>query len=295
MTMEFTPIDLADQTSYQARLARCPMITSDYSFLNLWAWGPAYGLEWAWTDNVVWLRQSRPSPVFWAPVGDWEMVDWEKFFKQFPLLKSDIIRVPEALAHFWKKIFADGMLISEDRNQFDYMYKAEELIHLKGNRYHKKKNLVRQFERLYNYEYMPMTPDLVDKAKALQKEWCVWRNCDSDEQLAAENKAIARVLAQWEKLPGVMGGCLLVDGQMAAYTIGEQISADTLIVHFEKGGADFKGVYQVINQKFLNHAAQNIDWVNREQDLGDEGLRKSKESYHPALFLKKFRVGFCGR
>ncbi|MFZ2632228.1 MAG: phosphatidylglycerol lysyltransferase domain-containing protein [Desulfosalsimonadaceae bacterium] len=292
MTLKFKPIGLPDQASYQAHLVRCPLATSDYSFLNLWAFAPAYGLEWAWADDLVCLRQSRPSTVFWAPVGDWQTADWPGFFKKFPLLKSALIRVPGPLARLWASIFGERVVISEDRNQFDYLYKAEDLILLKGNQYHKKKNLIRQFEKLYDYEYVPMTPDMVKQAKTLQEDWCMWRDCDSDDQLAAENQAIARTFAEWEHLSGVLGGCLLVDGRVAAYTIGERMSPDTMIVHFEKGGAAYKGVYQTINRLFLAHEANGIEWVNREQDLGDEGLRKSKESYHPARFLKKYRVEF---
>jgi len=292
MTLAFKPIGLADQASYQARLARCIDATSDYSFLNLWAWGPAYGLEWAWTDDLVFLRQTLPSTVFWAPVGDWQAVDWPKLFEGLPLSESPFIRVPEALARLWESIFKDRVVIFEERNQFDYLYKAEDLLQLKGNRYHKKKNLLRQFEKLYHYQYIPMASDMVEQAKVLQEDWCVWRDCDSDDQLAAENQAISRIFAAWGQLSGILGGCLRVDSRMAAYTIGERISADTLIVHFEKGSADIKGVYQAMNQKFLASAAGGLEWVNREQDLGDEGLRKSKESYHPARFLKKFRVEF---
>jgi hypothetical protein len=292
MVLAYKPIGLSDQAAYQARLARCPEATSDYSFLNLWAWAPAYGLEWAWTDDLVCPRQIWPKAAFWAPVGDWHSVDWPMFFDEGSFSKPVFIRVPEPLVLRWQSIFGDRVIISEDRDQFDYLYKAEDLIGLKGNRYHKKKNLVRQFEKLYNYQYVRMTPDMVEQAKALQEDWCVWRDCDSEDQLVAENQAIARTLVRWGYFSGVLGGCLLVDGRMAAYTIAERMFDDTLIVHFEKGNADIKGVYQAMNQKFLEHEAENITWVNREQDLGDEGLRKSKESYHPARFLKKYRVEF---
>jgi len=292
MTLTFKPIGLSDQASYQARLSRCPETTSDYSFLNLWSWAPAYGLEWACTDDLVFLRQNLPQTVYWAPVGDWRSVDWPMFFDAGLFSKSIFIRVPEPLVLLWQSIFGGRVIAPEDRNQFDYLYKTQDLIALKGNRYHKKKNLVRQFEKLYDYKYMPMTLDMVEQAKALQEDWCVWRDCDSDYQLAAENQAIARTLVRWEQLSGILGGCLLVDGRMAAYTIGERIFDDTLVIHFEKGSADIKGIYQAMNQKFLEHEAGNVAWVNREQDLGDEGLRKSKESYHPARFLKKYRVEF---
>ncbi|MCD6584595.1 MAG: DUF2156 domain-containing protein, partial [Desulfobacteraceae bacterium] len=128
--------------------------------------------------------------------------------------------------------------------------------------------------------------------------------CGSDDQLANENIAIAKVLSNWECLDGIIGGCILVKGTMVAYTIGERLIDDTLVVHFEKGDTDYKGVYQAVNQMFLEHETpdlsdtvsgmrrEGIQRVNREQDLGDEGLRKSKKSYHPVKFLKKYQVDF---
>jgi len=77
---------------------------------------------------------------------------------------------------------------------------------------------------------------------------------------------------------------------MAAYTIAEKLSEDTIVIHFEKGNAAYKGVYQAINQMFLEHTGDNLKTVNREQDLGDAGLRKAKLSYNPSDFIKKYRV-----
>ena len=135
-----------------------------------------------------------------------------------------------------------------------------------------------------------MTPQLVEKAGALQDDWCTWRECDSDVQLANENQAISNVLSHWEALSGVVGGSIMVDNQMIAYTLGELLTPDTLVIHFEKASTDYKGVYQAVNQMFLEHETSDVMWVNREQDLGDDGLRKAKASYHPARFLKKFRI-----
>jgi len=91
-------------------------------------------------------------------------------------------------------------------------------------------------------------------------------------------------------LTGLTGGALLVDDQMVAYTIAETLPDETLLIHFEKGNPDYKGVYQAINQMFLSRAEHPASIVNREQDLGDVGLRRAKLSYHPVDFLKKYRV-----
>ena len=124
----------------------------------------------------------------------------------------------------------------------------------------------------------------------MQENWCTWRDCESLDTLAAENRSIQRVLTGWETLTGLSGGTLIVEDQMVAYTVAEQVSEDTILIHFEKANQDFKGAYQAINQQFLLNTGDKYHFVNREQDLGDQGLRKAKLSYHPADFLKKYHA-----
>jgi hypothetical protein len=137
---------------------------------------------------------------------------------------------------------------------------------------------------------MPLGPELIDCALTMQEDWCTWRDCESSETLAAENRAIARVLQAWDKLEGITGCAILVDREMVAYTVAEQLTDDMLLIHFEKGKSDYKGIYQAVNQMFLAHTGSNATVVNREQDLGDGGLRKAKLSYHPVDFLRKYRI-----
>jgi hypothetical protein len=185
----------------------------------------------------------------------------------------------------------DEATVVEERGHFDYLYAVADLIELRGNRYHKKKNLLNQFEKKYDYTYRPFGPELIEQAVGMQKDWCTWRDCESSEVLSAENKAIARILRDWQHLNGeVRGGAILVDGAMVAYTVAERLTQDSIVIHFEKGDTQYKGVYQAINQMFLAHSAPQFRWVNREQDLNDEGLRKAKLSYHPAEFVSKYRV-----
>jgi uncharacterized protein len=292
MPLEFHPIELSRQDAYRKNLSQCTNVTSDYSFINLWGWATVYGLEWAWAENLVCIRQTLPNQKYWAPVGDWEHADWPKILKDFPGSALSFVRVPEILAGIWKKIFGQSMTAIEDRDQWDYIYDTKDLIELPGNRFHKKKNHVNQFKKAYMYQYAPMTADIVDQARSMQEDWCTWRECSSDIELAHENEAIARVLSDWDGLFGVTGGCILVEGRAAAYTVGERLTPDMMVIHFEKASAEHKGIYQAINQMFLEHHAAGIRWVNREQDIGDEGLRKAKLSYHPVRFLKKYRVSF---
>ncbi len=290
MSLAFEPIRINQQVAYAEMLARCPQPTSDYSFVNLWAWADEYGLMWAWENDLVWIQQTFPEPVYWAPVGDWNGADWpDLLYRNFPV-KTVFTRVPEKLAELWKQRAGEGRVVSEPlRGHWDYLYAAADLISLKGNRYHKKKNLLNQFLATYIYRYEPLGPEMTQKALALQTDWCTWRDCEASDMLSAENRVIEKVLKNWSSLKGITGGALMVGDAIVAYTVAEILGANDLIIHFEKGNPDYKGVYQAINQMFLERFGNPDFLVNREQDLDDAGLRKAKLSYHPVDYLKKFR------
>jgi len=294
MTLQFEPITLDRQEDYLEILSRCPQVTSDYSFLNLWAWAEEYGLQWAWDDDLIWIRQNLPEELLWAPVGLWGAVDWSSRLQLNPSVRSVFTRVPETLTNLWREKLPQEILIREERGNWDYIYRVADLIELKGNRYHKKKNLLNQFDRKYDFSYLPFGAEMVEKAMAMQADWCTWRDCESSDILDSENRAIFRMLKEWKQLAGLFGGALMVDGVMVAYTVAEALTRDMLLIHFEKGDTQYKGIYQAINQKFLANAAADYTFVNREQDLNDEGLRKAKLSYYPENHLRKFGVTIRG-
>lgn len=289
MKPTFQPIELERQADYNSLLKRCPQVASDYSFVNIWGWAEAYELSWAWEGPCVWIRQDQPQRVYWAPVGDWAAMEWR--LEQFDR-SCTYIRVPDQLAALWQRRFGPKILTETDRGQWDYIYSTSDLAALGGNRYHKKKNLLNQFLKKYDYTYRPLTFDSVEAALNLQNDWCTWRDCEAFDVLAAENQVIAKVLRNWPSLGGLLGGALWVDDRMVAYTVGEALGDDTLVIHFEKGDPNYKGVYQAINQMFVSHHQNDFVWTNREQDLGDPGLRKAKTSYHPTDYIQKSRVSF---
>lgn len=283
----FAAIDFSRQEEYRHLLAASGPISSDYSFINLWGWAEEYGLSWAFRDGLAWIRQSRPRPGLWAPIGSWAAIDWERQFAALPE-PGHFIRVPEPLQQLWSQTVS-GLRSEEARNDWDYLYEVEALIALKGNRLHNKKNLFTQFVRDYEYAYHELGPELIAQVLAMQSTWCTWRNCNSSLSLAAESRVIRRTLTAWSQLTGILGGVLMVAGTIVAFTVGEILTKDTLVIHFEKGLDRYKGVYQAINRLFLEHH-RDCRLVNREQDLGDLGLRHAKLSYQPSGYLKKYTV-----
>jgi hypothetical protein len=290
MQMDFEPIHLELQANYLKALAQCTQISSDYSFSNLFGWADEYGLTWAWDENLVWIRQSKPQTRLWAPIGPWETIDWGDVFNR--RFKSDtrFIRIPETLSRLWQKNLQDRLVIEEDRDHWDYLYDIVEMVELKGNRFHKKKNLLNQFIKKYDYRFETFGPSMVEPAMAMQADWCDWRDCESSNVLSAENRSVFKVLMHWNDLIGLTGGVLIVEDIIVAYTLAEKMSDESIVVHYEKGCPDYKGVYQAINQMFLASLPNTFKIVNREQDLGEKGLRQAKMSYNPSGFLKKYRV-----
>ncbi len=290
MTLNFKPISLKKQLEYSKYFEKCPQKASDYSFVNLWGWAKKYGLDWSWTDDLIWIRQSIPEIRYWAPIGPWERADWMNCFDEFNGEQASLIRIPEKLLLVWQESCRDRIVVEEERGNWDYIYSISQLTELRGKPFHKKKNLLNQFKKNYEFQFIPFDTESIHMAMTMQEDWCTWRDCEASGVLAAENNTISRVLNSWEKLGGLIGGAIIVDKEMAAYTVAEKLSADMLLIHFEKGNTDFKGVYQAINQLFLENSGKNYEFVNREQDLGDEGLRKAKLSYRPIDFIKKYRV-----
>ena len=296
MTPEFTPISINYAKAYKELLNKTNASASDYSFGNIWGWSGHYGLEWMLQDGLCWIRQNfQGTTIYWAPVGDWKNYIWTTCGQMEQ--GREFIRVPEELAEHWKRIYSGRIEITESRGQWDYLYTVEDLAKLPGNRYHKKKNHLNQFKKLYAFTYQAMTPDCVEDVLEMQAEWSKWREVEDSPSLKSENKAVARVLEMWDSLPDLVGGAIHVNGNVIAYTIGEEIGPDTMVVHFEKGMPAYKGVYQAINNCFAKAIAETKKFIylNREQDMDDAGLRRAKESYNPVKYIKKYSIRILPR
>jgi hypothetical protein len=294
--LRFLPLAMDRREEYSSLFALCSEKASDYSFINIWGWSEERRYEWAFHDGLCWLRLTAgPAPVYWAPVGNWDRPDWPEVLNELFPSGAVFERVPQALADIWRERLGENFQLEEQRSEWEYLYSYEKMVALSGNRLHKKKNLLTQFKKLYDYTYAPICSKRIQAIRAMQEEWFQWKGCEESPGLMAENIAIARVLNHWEELPGILGGSLSIKDagggeKIIAYTVAEELD-DMVVIHFEKGLDSYKGVYQAINQIFLAESRERaFTLVNREQDMGLEGLRQAKESYGPANFLKKYKV-----
>jgi uncharacterized protein len=182
----------------------------------------------------------------------------------------------------------EGVEFAEDRDAFDYVYNRNELATLSGNRYHKKKNRANYFTNRHSFSVDKYSDVYFGGAVALLEEWCRIRVSDNNRSLEAEVAAAVEGLEKATQL-GLEGVVLLVEGRVRAYALGEKLNSNTSVCHFEKADPFLDGIYQVVDQEFNRQCFVECEFVNREQDLGEPALRKSKLSYHPVELVKKYR------
>ena len=287
----YVPVTLDLYDEYRRFFDVTPQPTADLTFTNLWGWAEYFGLGLSFRDGLCWICQTRPDFRYWAPVGDWQAADWAAQ----PEIRSgvELFRVPEKLVEIMTAALGGRASAVEDRGQWEYLYSREELAELPGPKFHKKKTHVNGYRRRYGEDYRALgdasNPDGIEHVLRLQDEWCKWRDCENSPSLQAENDAIFRVVGNWSRLPGLVGGALYVEDKIGAFAVGEKVG-DMMVVHFEKVQAELKGVYQAINQAFVSHSAGGVTLINREQDMDEPGLRQAKETYNPVGFLKKSRL-----
>ena len=285
----FASVSLAERDRYLALWRATPQHSMDYTFANIWGWQRPYSLRWHFDEGLCWLRQQNDTPCLWAPVGDWSAAN----FAGHPLLRegATMIRVPETLMQILIDALPGRAVAEECRNHWEYLYNTQDLATLPGNRYHKKKNHMNGFRKAYGEpDYRPIDANVMEDVLALEDEWCQWHECSGSPALQAENEAINSVLSHWDAIPGLVGGSLYVGEVLVAFSVGEALNENTLGVHYEKARNGYRGVYQAMNMQFALKAASGYTYINRAQDLGEDGLRQAKSSYLPVDFLRKYTV-----
>jgi uncharacterized protein len=291
----FKSLEIDDREFIQSRLWAYQPTTSELTFTNLFIWRGHYRLSWCLADDcLVFLSDSPSGPWFFPPVGPPPRVDlcrrllaWLKETRG-----SSDPRLERADGRLREEVTTAGGFIEEAaRDHFDYVYQTADLIQLAGRDYQPKRNHLNSFQRSHRHTYEPLTPGHLAACLDLAQKWCEIRRCEEDLNLMEEWEAVKEALMHFQDL-GLTGGAVFVEGRLEAFTVGEKLNADTAVIHLEKANPEIRGLYAAINQSFLEHAWQDTPWVNREQDLGEPGLRKAKLSYHPHHLEEKFTLRF---
>jgi hypothetical protein len=289
---QFKELTLEDKPIFDQLFTQFPPQISEFTYTNLFIWRNCYQSEISRFHNFLCLfSQQGENSFFFPPIGEGDVIECYQRLLQYLVGKATfpkIVRIPESVVRQieWK---STGMKVELDRGQCDYVYLVQDLIELKGRKYHRKRNHIKQFKGTYSYQYIPLTPEWIPQCLQLETEWCDLRHCEASPGLLNESSAIKEAFTHFEEL-GVKGGAILINGKVEAFTLGDPLNLESVVIHIEKANPAYEGLYPTINQAFLEHEWSGFTYVNREQDLGEEGLRKAKESYFPHHLVNKYMV-----
>ncbi len=185
------------------------------------------------------------------------------------------------------------MKFIEDRPNYDYVYRRQDLVELKGRDYHAKKNHLNYFHKNYQYQYIPLTSAMAEDAMRFIDEFNQRKEVPEHEMqmLKMEEQAMEDVFRNLEEV-GYLAGAILIDGKIEALTIGGTLNKNTITVHVEKANVNFRGLYQAINNEFCINVPPHVKYINREEDMGIPNLRKAKLSYKPVKLVEKYIAVF---
>lgn len=300
--MQLKEIQIEDMAFFEKHFAHKAYRISETSFMNLYAWSDYYRIYYTEIAGKLCLffedpfekGQRRLSLLF--PMGEGSLLEALSeimdFFQELgqPFMMKGLT---QEMIDEIEAVMPDKFLYTPTPDSSDYVYLVEDLVTLKGKKYHAKRNFINTFKRTYHYAYHELTAewkapciDMLEKWLSAKKESGVL----DDEEVALldfETEAAKKLLNQMES-GKLKGGVITVDDRVAAFTIGEQIAEDTCLIHIEKGDTEIRGIYPMINQAFLEHTFSHLRYVNREEDAGIPGLRRAKESYYPVMMLDRF-------
>ena len=292
--LEFRDIELSDKEWINSILSKSDFMGCEYSFANNMAWRRLGNTKICrYQDFYICCSFYDDEPIFTFPAGEGNYRDLIKELKEYatalgyPLVISAVNN--ESLAMF-NEIFPNEFTFEKDEDSFDYIYNAKDLIELQGKKYHQKRNHLANFYN-NNWSFEPLNKDNQDECIELSAVSYNEKQSYDDISSVSEQFAINTFFNNFDVL-GLKGGVIRVDGKVIAFSIGEKINSNTFCVHIEKAIPEIRGAYVAINNEFAKYAASDCTFINREEDLGIEGLRKAKRSYNPCFLLEKSIITF---
>jgi len=293
--LEFRPLTLADKEWVSPILSQSGFMGSEAAFGTLYIWQEAYEKKIAWHNEMLFGCFGKNACTYFFP--------YARSIKEALTALLDECHTTGKRFRMWG-VTADQAKLMEEacpdtfhfrflRANADYIYRVDDLTHLAGRRYHRKRNHLARFSRTFAFTYEDITPANIADCENIEREWMLSAATPALGGLERENIALQRSLANFSAL-GFKGGLIRIDGKPVAFTLGEEINPRVFVVHFEKALDGYDGLYAAINQAFAERHLQGFEYVNREEDMGIEGLRKAKLSYYPALVLEKCVVTLKG-
>ena len=297
--IDFHPPRLEEKPWVDELLRRADYRGCDYNFTNLFVWSRAYHQEIARVaDFLVTHVCGRMGCSFMFPAGGGDLASVIRKLEEEAAGRGEPLRLvcltPRQMAEL-EEFFPGQFTFTADRDGYDYLYEIDRLADLGGKRLHAKRNHINRFmENNPSWTYEEITPETLPACLEMDKEWyrrsMVREGLAEERDLGDEGRALRLAMEHYHEL-GLEGGLIRVYGEVVAFTMGDMLCADTFDVHFEKAYGELQGAYAMINREFARQVRARhpeIKYLNREDDMGVEGLRKAKGSYYPDLMVEKY-------
>ncbi len=290
----FKSLSIEDKDAVDAIAAAENSRSADFVFGNMFLWDGRYHQSICIHDGRLFVQaEGEHLPIFPFPIGSGDLVTAINALREYTAQQgySLVMRGVE-LHHkaLLEELFPGKFSFIHDRDYDDYIYLAEKLASLSGKKLHGKRNHINRFEATYpTWHFEPLKRGHFPLCMALLDEWTE-EVSEGEHLVNDEREAIELAFNHYERL-GLTGGALFIDERLVAFTVGEQISSDTFNVHFEKAAGDIDGAYPMINREFVRHVLArlpHIVYINREDDMGLDNIRRSKLSYRPEIILEKY-------
>ena len=291
--IKFEHVSTEGRAHYEEVLRSSPERGCEYSFPNLYMWGRQTTAEVA--GCTVFFSQFNRRSVYPFPIGDGDLkaaldaVIHDAQMRGIPCRLTGLTaRDVESLT----ALCGERFRIHSDRDSHDYVYLTEDLAQLKGKKYHRKRGHYKRFLETYpDHGYELITEENRADAEALVERWYAEREAaDPDADFCMEKHALKKAFHDADAL-GLIGYALRVNGEICAVTFGSRTREDTVNVHFEKALVSVEGAYAAINRGFAEYILENYPeaiYLNREDDVGIEGMRRAKLSYYPHHMIEKW-------
>ncbi|MBR2216228.1 MAG: DUF2156 domain-containing protein [Selenomonadaceae bacterium] len=295
ITIDFQPLEKKDKPLLDCFFRARRYENSHFNFTNFYMWRKPFHVEWCVEDDVLYIKSRwRDHQHMMQPFGAPEKMPHAienilAWFKEnnLPFIMSGLEKsFTEDLTAFPGVDFK----IIPDPDNYDYVYNAKDLIELGGRKYHTKKNHLNAFRKFYpNAEYLPITEDIIPACREELNRWYEARRPELPEDpfIGYELCAIHEVFDTFKDFQ-LKGAAISIGGRIAAFSFGEALNEDTAVIHVEKADVDVRGAYAAINQYFVAAYWSHMTYINREEDMGLETLRRAKEAYRPVKRIEKF-------
>ena len=280
--LKFRKVTLSDRTEFENFLNMTEKRSMEYSFSTMFLWQDLYSMEFCIHDDTLFLRIGEKEKFYLFPIGS----NTDKALDIIAAEGSGFYGLTRDQADRITATFPGRYEISLNRDMGDYVYKSEALATLSGKKLSSKRNHINRFTALYpDWEYEPITRENLDEVRQMHQLWC---SLAKDKEGLAEEEIMVKKAFDNFFLLDFSGGLIRVGGKVVAFTAGDKLSDSTFLVHIEKALAEYSGAYQIINREFVRNSCMDYEFINREEDTGDEGLRKAKLSYKPYMIIEKF-------